>query len=156
MSEEKVKVNMRLGMRVREAVVTEAAGEGLRVGTMTNLILQEELAKMMKVGADNCVMADTKEYYEKVSAITASRDTFYILPPLKDIEAYIGTSLDDKQYPQVSLYFTNAQIELMQEIAKKQRIATTIESGRVKSYRYIVMGMLLNNPVCRSLNVAAK
>lgn len=111
---------------------------------------------MMKVGADNCVMADTKEYHEKVSAITASRDTFYIFPPLKDIEAYIGTSLDDKQYPQVSLYFTNAQIELMQEIAKKQRIATTIESGRVKSYRYIVMGMLLNNPVCRSLNVAAK
>lgn len=155
MSEEKVKVNMRLGMRVREAVVTEAAGEGLRVGTMTNLILQEELAKMMKVGADNCVMAGTKEYHEKMSAITTSRDAFYIFPQLKDIESYIGTSLDDKQYPQVSLYFTNAQIELMQEIAKKQRIATTIESGRVKSYRYIVMGMLLNNPVCKSLNVAA-
>lgn len=155
MSEEKVKVNMRLGMRVREAVEVEAAGEGLRIGTMTNLILQEELAKMMRVGADNCVMADTKEHHQKMSAINASRNDFYIFPQLNDIEAYIGTSLDNKQYPQVSLYFTNAQIELMQVIAKKQRIATTLEAGRVKSYRYIVMGMLLNNPVCRSLNVAA-
>lgn len=139
-----VKINLRLSMRVREVLGDEAEVEDTRVGTVTNRLLQEELAKMMTVGTVRCVMKDTKEYRALVDRI----NDCYVLPTEPEINRYIATRLDDKNYPQVSLYFTKEQAEFMAELVKKQRIRGTLNyDGSVRSYRYLIVGMLLKNPL---------
>ena len=139
-----VKINLRLSMRVREVLNNEAEVEDTRIGTVTNRLLQEELGRMMAVGADRCVMKDTKEY----RALMPHPEGNYVLPTELEINRYIATRLDDKNYPQVSLYFTKEQAEFMAELVKKQRIRGTIYyDGSVKSYRYLIVGMLLKNPL---------
>ena len=55
MKEEKVKVNLRVGLLIRETLVDEAAVEDIRVGTLANRLLQSEMDKVMKVErADGC------------------------------------------------------------------------------------------------------
>lgn len=155
MREEKVKINIRVGIRIRDLLEGEAAFEDIRVGSLTNRLLQEELKKMALAGAPRCVMQDSKEYKEKLPDIEADRNSYYLFPKLSDIEKYISTRLDNKNYPQISLYFTSQQVELMTEVVQKQRIRSTIVDGRVKSYRYIIIGMLLNHPLCRKLGAVA-
>lgn len=139
-----VKINLRLSMRVREALNDEAEVEDTRIGTVTNRLLQEELGRMMAVGADRCVMKDTKEY----RALMPRLEDSYVLPTEPEINRYIATRLDDKNYPQVSLYFTKEQAEFMAVLVKKQRIRGTLYyDGSVKSYRYLIVGMLLKNPL---------
>lgn len=139
-----VKINLRLSMRVREALNDEAEVEDTRIGTVTNRLLQEELGRMMAVGADRCVMKDTKEYRALMPRLEGS----YVLPTEPEINRYIATRLDDKNYPQVSLYFTKEQAEFMAVLVKKQRIRGTLYyDGSVKSYRYLIVGMLLKNPL---------
>lgn len=139
-----VKINLRLSMRVREVLNDEAEIEDTRIGTVTNRLLQEELGKMMAVGADRCMMKDTKEYRALMPHLEGS----YVLPTEPEINRYIATRLDDKNYPQVSLYFTKEQAEFMAELVKKQRIRGTLYyDGSVKSYRYVIVGMLLKNPL---------
>ena len=139
-----VKINLRLSMRVREALNDEAEVEDTRIGTVTNRLLQEELGRMMAVGADRCVMKDTKEYRALMPRLEGS----YVLPTEPEINRYIATRLDDKNYPQVSLYFTKEQAEFMARLVKKQRIRGTLYyDGSVKSYRYLIVGMLLKNPL---------
>ena len=139
-----VKINLRLSMRVREVLNDEAEVEDTRIGTVTNRLLQEELAKMMTAGADRCVMKDTKEYRNLVPHL----ESCYVLPTEQEINRYIATRLDDKNYPQVSLYFTKEQTEFIAGLVKKQRIRGTLYyNGSVKSYRYLIVGMLLKNPL---------
>ena len=139
-----VKINLRLSMRVREALNDEAEVEDTRIGTVTNRLLQEELGRMMAVGADRCVMKDTKEYRALMPRLEGS----YVVPTEPEINRYIATRLDDKNYPQVSLYFTKEQAEFMARLVKKQRIRGTLYyDGSVKSYRYLIVGMLLKNPL---------
>ena len=57
MKEEKVKVNLRVGLLIRETLVDEAAVEDIRVGTLANRLLQSEMDKVMKVGADNGLLS---------------------------------------------------------------------------------------------------
>lgn len=155
MAEDKVKINIRVGIRIRELLEGEAAFEDVRTGSLTNRLLQEELKKMVAVGATHCIMQDSKEYKEKILDIEADRSSYYILPRLNDVERYISTKLDNKNYPQISLYFTSQQVGLMKEIVQKQRIRSTVVDGKVKSYRYVIIGMLLNHPLCRKLEAAA-
>lgn len=139
-----VKINLRLSMRVREVLSDEAEVEDTRIGTVTNRLLQEELGRMMAVGADRCVMKDTKEY----RALMPHLERSYVLPTELEINRHITTRLDDKNYPQVSLYFTKEQAEFMAGLVKKQRIRGTLYyDGSVKSYRYVIVGMLLKNPL---------
>lgn len=60
MKEEKVKVNLRVGLLIRETLVDEAAVEDIRVGTLANRLLQSEMDKVMKVGADNCLIMNSR------------------------------------------------------------------------------------------------
>ena len=96
------------------------------------------------MGADRCVMKDTKEYWALMPHLEGS----YVLPTEPEINRYTATRLDDKNYPQVSLYFTKEQAEFMAGLVKKQRIRGTLYyDGSVKSYRYVIVGMLLKNPL---------
>ena len=136
---------MRLSLRLRNILECEAAVEDVRVGTVVNRLLQEEIDKMILVGADRCLMFGTREYRAAESDVKEYPALYYILPSEQTIQKYIGTRLDDSKYPQMSLYFTEEQHELLQALVKKQRIPTTVQNGMVKSFRYVIVGMLLNN-----------
>ena len=80
MKDEKVKINMRVGQRLREVLEGRAAVEDIRVGTLTNRLLQEELGKVLAVGAEHCVVEGEGEYEQHREEIAKSRDQYYIFP----------------------------------------------------------------------------
>ena len=152
--EKKIKVNLRVGLRIRELLDGEAAVEDVRIGTLANKILQDELGKIFAVGADHCFVMDSRDFVSLQNDISDSRSSYYIFPAKKEIDKYISTQLDNKMYPQISFYFSSEQIEIMQSLVIKQRIPKTIRNGEVKSYRYVIAGMLLNHPLCAELGAS--
>ena len=146
MKEEKVKVNLRVGLLIRETLVDEAAVEDIRVGTLANRLLQSEMDKVMKVGADNCLIMNSREYLASEAEIEQNRAAYYLFPE---------TKVDDKIYPQISFYFLKEQMDALEKLVRKQRIPQTIRNGAVHSYRYVIAGMLLNHPLCRALGASA-
>lgn len=156
MKDEKVKINMRVGQRLREVLEGRAAVEDIRVGTLTNRLLQEELGKVLAVGAEHCVVAGEDEYEQHCEEIAKNRDQYYIFPSDAAVDDNMSTKEDNTVFPQVSLYFTKEQYEVMNEIVLRRGAWKTVQNGRVKSYRYVIVGMLLNNPACRKLGAAGK
>uniref|UniRef100_UPI004027A6E9 hypothetical protein n=1 Tax=Gemmiger formicilis TaxID=745368 RepID=UPI004027A6E9 len=155
MKEEKVKVNLRVGLLIRETLVDEAAVEDIRVGTLANRLLQSEMDKVMKVGADNCLIMNSREYLASEAEIEQNRAAYYLFPETKVVSRFIATQLDDKIYPQISFYFLKEQMDALEKLVRKQRIPQTIRNGAVHSYRYVIAGMLLNHPLCRALGASA-
>jgi hypothetical protein len=96
MKEEKVKVNLRVGLLIRETLVDEAAVEDIRVGTLANRLLQSEMDKVMKVGADNCLIMNSREYLASKAEIEQNRAAYYLFPETKVVSRFIATQLDDK------------------------------------------------------------
>lgn len=78
MKEEKVKVNLRVGLLIRETLVDEAAVEDIRVGTLANRLLQSELDKVMAVGADNCLIMNSREYLAGEAEIEQNKAAYYL------------------------------------------------------------------------------
>lgn len=156
MKDEKVKINMRVGQRLREVLEGRAAVEDIRVGTLTNRLLQEELGKVLAVGAEHCVVAGEDEYEQHCEEIAKNRDQYYIFPSDAAVDDNMSTKEDNTVFPQISLYFTKEQHEVMNEIVLRRGAWKTVQNGHVKSYRYVIVGMLLNNPACRKLGAAGK
>lgn len=155
MKEEKIKVNLRVGLLIRETLVDEAAVEDIRVGTLANRLLQSEMDKVMMVGADNCLIMNSREYLASKAEIEQNRADYYLFPETKVVSRFIATQLDDKIYPQISFYFLKEQMDALEKLVRKQRIPQTIRNGAVHSYRYVIAGMLLNHPLCRALGASA-
>ena len=156
MKEEKVKINMRVGQRLREVLEGRAAVEDIRVGTVANRLLQEELAKVHAAGIAHCVVQGEEEYEDSYPDIVKHRDSYYIFPTDKAVDDNMATKEDNTVFPQISLYFTKEQQELMQELVLKRGTWNTVRNGRVRSYRYVIVGMLLNSDACQTLGAAGK
>lgn len=156
MKDEKVKINMRVGQRLREVLEGRAAVEDIRVGTLTNRLLQEELDKVLAVGEEHCVVEGEEEYEKNRAEIAKSRERYYIFPSDAAVDDNMSTKEDNTVFPQISLYFTKEQYEIMSDIVLRRGAWKTVQNGRVKSYRYVIVGMLLNNPACRKLGAAGK
>ncbi|WP_455500898.1 hypothetical protein [Gemmiger sp.] len=156
MKDEKVKINMRVGQRLREVLEGRAAVEDIRVGTLTNRLLQEELDKVLAVGVEHCVVEGEEEYEKHREEIAQHRERYYIFPSDAAVDDNMSTKEDNTVFPQISLYFTKEQYEIMSEIVLRRGAWKTVQNGRVKSYRYVIVGMLLNNPACRKLGAAGE
>ena len=89
MKEEKVKVNLRVGLLIRETLVDEAAVEDIRVGTLANRLLQSEMDKVMKVGADNCLIMNSREYLASKAEIEQNRAAYYLFPETKVVSRFM-------------------------------------------------------------------
>lgn len=126
----------------------------MKQSSTSHLNLQDELGKIFAVGADHCFVMDSRDFVSLQNDISDSRSSYYIFPAKKEIDKYISTQLDNKMYPQISFYFSSEQIEIMQSLVIKQRIPKTIRNGAVKSYRYVIAGMLLNHPLCAELGAS--
>lgn len=118
MKEEKVKVNLRVGLLIRETLVDEAAVEDIRVGTLANRLLQSEMDKVMKVGADNCLIMNSREYLASEAEIEQNRAAYYLFPETKVVSRFIATQLDDKIYPQISFYFLKEQMDALEKLVE--------------------------------------
>ena len=147
----KTKVVLRLGVEVREILDGEALVQDVRTGTLANRVLREELDKVMRVGVDKCLIVGSRDYLVAQADIEQNRNDYYLFPAIKTTANYITTQLD-KSYPQFSFYLAPEELDVLQQLVRKQRIAFTIrDDGSIKSYRYVIAGMLLNNPLLSEL-----
>lgn len=141
----KTKVVLRLGVEIREILDGEALVQDVRTGTLANRVLREELDKVMRVGVDKCLIVGSRDYLAAQADIEQNRNDYYLFPAIKTTANYITTQLD-KSYPQFSFYVAPEELDVLQQLVRKQRIAFTIrDDGSIKSYRYVIAGMLLNN-----------
>ena len=147
----KTKVVLRLGVEIREILDGEALVQDVRTGTLANRVLREELDKVMRVGVDKCLIVGSRDYLAAQADIEQNRNDYYLFPAIKTTANYITTQLD-KSYPQFSFYLAPEELYVLQQLVRKQRIAFTIrDDGSIKSYRYVIAGMLLNNPLLSEL-----
>ena len=154
-NEDKIKINIRVGKRLKELLEEEAAVEDLRIGTMANILVKEELDKVMAVGISHCYTVDGKDYRVMKEPFDTYPEDFYVFPQPKKVDSFLRTKPGDENCPQISFYFTPEQMDVMKQLVKKQGVRYTVRNGIVKSYRYIVVGLLLNHPLCKELNAAA-
>lgn len=147
----KTKVVLRLGVEIREILDGEALVQDVRTGTLANRVLREELDKVMRVGVDKCLIVGSRDYLAAQAGVEQNRKDYYLFPAIKTTANYITTQLD-KSYPQFSFYVAPEELDVLQQLVRKQRIAFTIrDDGSIKSYRYVIAGMLLNNPLLSEL-----
>ena len=125
------------------------------LGVYDRLPDNAQMDKVMKVGADNCLIMNSREYLASEAEIEQNRAAYYLFPETKVVSRFIATQLDDKIYPQISYYFLKEQMDALEKLVRKQRIPQTIRNGAVHSYRYVIAGMLLNHPLCRALGASA-
>lgn len=146
MREKKERVLIRFRPEIYECFELEAAYEGLRVGTTANRLLARELNKLAAVGMQHCVVMGS-EAYEAISE--AERSSFYVLPESKAIIEYLPEQTGKRGAKpinkQVTFYLTEAQLEMLQQIVRIQDIRKATENGKIVTYRFAVLGLLLNN-----------
>ena len=58
----KERVRIRLHVDIEAAIQREAARQGIKLGTLTNRIVKEELGKIRSIGADCCLFPDAVNY----------------------------------------------------------------------------------------------
>lgn len=146
---DKIRLRMRLHWALQEVLEVEAAWQGIRLGTLVNRCLHEELAKVRQAGLENCLFEDTRECDSREGEIEKDPGSFYLLPPLELRKQYIPThsrSLDAKG--QVSIFLEPDEEQILRAMVEKERLRDT---EYVFSYRYILVGLLLNSPVCEEL-----
>lgn len=146
MSENRERILIRFQPKISDCLEAQAALEGVKIGTVANRILQEELEKVSKVGISNCMVLDSDDYAKILPEIEQGRGV-YLLPEVDMIQQYLPSRRDRTINRQISLYISQQQQELLLQIVKIQDIMGTIEYGKVVSYRYAIHGLFLNSPI---------
>lgn len=152
MEEKKVRVIIRPHKQIRACLEQEATYEGLRVATLANSILQEELQKIDSVGLENCVMQDSEKYKMLVRE-NKVRDSYYIIPSRLMINSYVPLISPNakESTKQVSFFVYPEQLEILKAVTMLIKAKGSIKNGKISSYRFAVAALLLNNPVCKEL-----
>ncbi len=151
------RVRIRLYIDINEAIDREAAWQGVKIGTLTNRIVREELAKIEAVGLENCLFRGSLAYNARAAEIEKSPEKFYVIPSFDLRERYTpsnGRGIDVGS--QVSLYLTDEQVGILHDLAAREMLRGTWKRGddgavEVTSYRYILVGLLLNHPILAEL-----
>lgn len=146
MEEKKERVLIRFRPEIYECFELEAAYEGLRVGTLANQLLICEIEKVSRLGESRCVVFGSEEY----EAIPENkRGDYYVLPESKHIIEYLPEQTGKRGAKpinkQVTFYLTKDQLETLKKIVYIQDIRKSMDCGRIVTYRFAVLGLLLNN-----------
>lgn len=75
----------------------EAAVEDLRIGTMANILVKEELDKVMAVGVSHCYTVDGKDYWVMKEPIDTYPEDFYVFPNQEKVDSFMRTKPDEKR-----------------------------------------------------------
>ena len=142
----KERVLIRFRPEIYECFELEAAYQGLRVGTVANQLLISELNKVANAGQEHCVVWGTEEY----AAIPEDkRSRYYVLPDSKTIIEYLPEQTGKRGAKpinkQITFYLTEDQFETLEKIVQIQDIRKSMDRGKIVTYRFAVLGLLLNN-----------
>lgn len=156
------RVRIRLHIDIQDAIDREAAWQGVKIGTLTNRIVREELAKIEAVGPDNCLICGSREYTQRAAEWQSRPAAFYLLPDFALRERYTptnGRGIDSGA--QVTLYLTPAQVGILHALAAREMLRGTWKRGadgavEITSYRYVLVGLLLNHPLLAELTETRK
>ena len=105
-----------------------------------------ELNKAASVKPEHCVVFGSEDY---AAIPEGKRSSYYVLPESKDIIEYLpeqtgkrGAKLINKQ---VTFYLMEDQLETLKKIVRIQDIRKSMDHGQIVTYRFAVLGLLLNN-----------
>ena len=137
----KERVLIRFRPEIYECFELEAAYQGLRVGTIANQLLISELNKAASVKPEHCVVFG--------SIPEGKRSSYYVLPESKDIIEYLPEQTGKRGAKpinkQVTFYLMEDQLETLKKIVRIQDIRKSMDHGQIVTYRFAVLGLLLNN-----------
>ena len=88
MENDKTRILVRFRPEISECFELQAIYEGLRVGTIANRVLREEIEKVRRAGKGHIITRDSAEFEEYETAGKGS-DPVYVLPNAKEVIAYM-------------------------------------------------------------------
>lgn len=120
------RIVMRLHLDMQEILEREAVWRGTKVGTLTADILHSEAEKAKKQGISN-----------------------YEMHPLRDIYVPSNSTIEKTAGNQISIFLTDEDLETLQKLTQRPgNNGIRIVNGlRRTTYRYVIPGMLLNDPI---------
>ena len=153
----KERVRIRLHVDIEVAIQREATRQGIKLGTLTNRIIKEELGKIQHTGADGCLFPDAVHYERDRVERERKGKAVYTFPAFELRERYTpsnGRGINAGS--QVTLCLEPEQIALLRQLAGKDRIRgtwKTTDEGEtvIVSYRFILVGLFLKNPLLQDL-----
>lgn len=80
MKPRKYRLRIRLHRKIYDLLEMEALWQDSKIGTLTNRILQEELAKLRQVGLDHCVCGDEDAASARRIEAEKHPESYYMLP----------------------------------------------------------------------------
>lgn len=123
----------------------EAAYQGLRVGTIANQLLISELNKAASVEPEHCVVFGSEDY---AAIPEGKRSSYYVLPESKDIIEYLPEQTGKRGAKpinkQVTFYLMEDQLETLKN-CPDSGYSQSMDHGQIVTYRFAVLGLLLNN-----------
>ena len=124
------RIVMRLHLDMQEILEREAVWRGTKVGTLTADILHIEAEKAKKQGISN-----------------------YEMHPLRDIYVPSNSTIEKTAGNQISIFLTDEDLETLQQLTRRPgNNGIRIVNGRRRTtYRYVIPGMLLNDPIFAEL-----
>ena len=142
----KERILIRFRPEIYECFELEAAYQGLRVGTIANQLLISELNKAASVKPEHCVVFGSEDY---AAIPEGKRSSYYVLPESKDIIEYLPEQTGKRGAKpinkQVTFYLMEDQLETLKKIVRIQDIRKSMDHGQIVTYRFAVLGLLLNN-----------
>ena len=127
----KQRIVIRLHLAVRAVLQSEADWRGTRLGTLTSELIHEQAAKARLCGVQNYELNPVSSRYVPVTNGTK----------------YTQTS----GLEQISIYLNDEDMQTLKELALANDSVRVINGRQAITYRYVVPGMLLNDPVFTGL-----
>ena len=148
MSEISAKPNrrpIRLHPALFDVIDSEAAYRGEKAGTVANRILAEELERVEAVGIEHCVVRDSRRYND-IPESERVGEGWYVLPTKAEIAKHLPSRGIGSISKQVSFYFSDKNLAVLEKIVRMQNIVKTMDSeGEILTIRFAVVGLMLNN-----------
>ena len=110
---------------------SEADWRGTRLGTLTSELIHEQAAKARLCGVQNYELNPVSSRYVPVTNGTKYKQT---------------SGLE-----QISIYLNDEDMQTLKELALANDSVRVINGRQAITYRYVVPGMLLNDPVFTGL-----
>ena len=127
----KQRIVIRLHLAVRAVLQSEADWRGTRLGTLTSELIHEQAAKARLCGVQNYELNPVSSRYVPVTNGTKYKQT---------------SGLE-----QISIYLNDEDMQTLKELALANDSVRVINGRQAITYRYVVPGMLLNDPVFTGL-----
>ena len=121
---------------MRAVLQSEAAWRGTRLGTLTSELIHEQAAQARLCGVQNYVLNPVSSSYVPVTNGTKYKQT---------------SGLE-----QISVYLDAEDMQTVRELALANDSVRVINGRQAITYRYVIPGMLLNDPIFASLTGQSK